>query len=304
MDKLVIEVSAEFSGIRLDSVIAQCTELTRSFAAKLCDDGFVTSGEKMLSKKHKPAMGDVIEITLPDPEPVEAIPENIELDIVYEDGELIVVNKPQGMVVHPAAGNESGTLVNGILWHCGDLSGINGAIRPGIVHRIDKDTSGLLVVAKTNEAHLSLAQQWQSTKPHRRYLALVHENIKEDEFTVNLPIGRSKADRKKMAVVPDGRNAVTHVRVLERFGKYTLVECVLDTGRTHQIRVHMSHCHHPVAGDPVYCGRKEEFSLNGQLLHAQTLGFTHPKTGERLEFTSELPPHFQRVLDILRNKGN
>ncbi len=304
MDKLIIEVTEECSGTRIDSVIAQSTELTRSFAAKLCDEGFVKSNDTVLSKKYKPKGGEIIEITLPEPEPVQAIPEKIELDIVYEDSELIVVNKPQGMVVHPAAGNERGTLVNGILWHCGDLSGINGAIRPGIVHRIDKDTSGLLVVAKTNEAHLSLAEQWQSTKPHRRYIALVHENIKEDEFTVNMPVGRSKADRKKMAVVPDGRPAVTHVRVLERFGKYTLVECILDTGRTHQIRVHMSYCHHPVAGDPVYCGRKEEFSLVGQLLHAQTLGFVHPKTGEKLEFTSELPPHFTRVLDILRNKGN
>lgn len=304
MDKLVIEVLAEYSGTRLDSLIAQVAELTRSFAAKLCDEGFVKSGDKELGKKYKPKTGEVIEIILPDPEPVEAVPENIELDIVFEDSELIVVNKPQGMVVHPAAGNERGTLVNGILWHCGDLSGINGAIRPGIVHRIDKDTSGLLVVAKTNEAHLSLAEQWQSTKPHRRYIALVHENIKEDEFTVNLPIGRSKSDRKKMAVVQGGRPAVTHVKVLERFGKYTLVECVLDTGRTHQIRVHMSHCHHPIAGDRVYCGRKEDFALSGQLLHAQTLGFTHPKTGEKLEFSSELPPHFQRVLDILKNKGN
>lgn len=303
MDKLVIEVPGEFAGVRLDSVIAQNSELTRSFAAKLCDDGFVKSEGSVLNKKYKPKSGDIIEITLPEPDPIEAVPENIELDIVYEDSDLIVVNKPQGMVVHPAAGNERGTLVNGILWHCGDLSGINGAIRPGIVHRIDKDTSGLLVVAKTNEAHLSLTEQWQNTKPHRRYITLVHENIKEDEFTINLPVGRSKSDRKKMAVVSDGRPAVTHVRVLERFGKYTLVECILDTGRTHQIRVHMSHCHHPVAGDPVYCSRKEEFSLNGQLLHAQTLGFVHPKTGEKLEFTSELPRYFQRVLDILRNKG-
>lgn len=300
MDKLIFEISAENAGMRLDAVIANNTELTRSFAAKLCDEGLVESGGRALNKKYKPAQGEVIQINLAEPEPVEAVPENINLDIVYEDSELIVVNKPQGMVVHPAAGNEHGTLVNGILWHCGDLSGINGAIRPGIVHRIDKDTSGLLVVAKTNEAHLSLADQWQNTKPHRRYIALVHENIKEDEFIINLPVGRSKSDRKKMAVVPDGRPAVTHVKVLERFGKYTLVECVLDTGRTHQIRVHMSHCHHPVVGDPVYSGRKEEFALNGQLLHAQTLGFVHPKTGEKLSFTSELPPHFKRVLDILR----
>ena len=303
MDKLVITCKKEDAGTRLDIFLAENTDLSRSFAAKLCDDGNVKIKDICLSKKYKLKGGEVLEIFIPEPEPVEAIPENIPLDIVYEDEHVIVVNKPQGMVVHPAAGNETGTLVNGILYHCkGNLSGINGVVRPGIVHRIDKDTSGLLVVAKTNEAHISLSEQWQSSKPDRQYIALVHENIKEDAFTINLPIGRSKNDRKKMAVVPDGREAVTHVTVLERFSKYTLVKCVLDTGRTHQIRVHMSYNHHAIVGDPVYSSRKEEFSLNGQLLHAQTLGFIHPATNEKMVFSSELPEHFKKVLDVLRRR--
>ena len=303
MDILSITCKTEDAGTRLDTFLAENTDLSRSFAAKLCDEGNVKSNGICRTKKYKLKGGERLEIFVPEPEPVEAVPEDIQLDIVYEDEQLIVVNKPQGMVVHPAAGNESGTLVNGILYHCkGNLSGINGVVRPGIVHRIDKDTSGLLVVAKTNEAHISLTEQWQNSKPDRQYIALVHENIKEDSFTINLPIGRSKNDRKKMAVVPDGRNAITHVTVLERFSKYTLVKCVLDTGRTHQIRVHMSYNHHAIVGDPVYCSRKEEFSLKGQLLHAQTLGFVHPTTNEKMVFSSELPEHFKKVLDVLRRR--
>ena len=303
MDKLEITCKKENAGTRLDAFIAENTDLSRSFAAKLCDEGNVKFNDICLTKKYKLKGNEVLDIFVPEPEPVEAIPEDIPLDIVYEDDQVIVVNKPQGMVVHPAAGNESGTLVNGILYHCrGNLSGINGVVRPGIVHRIDKDTSGLLVVAKTNEAHLSLTEQWQTSKPDRQYIALVHQNIKEDSLTINLPIGRSKNDRKKMAVVPDGRSAVTHVTVLERFSKYTLVKCVLDTGRTHQIRVHMSYNHHPIVGDPVYSSRKEEFSLKGQLLHAQTLGFVHPVTNEKMVFSSELPEHFKKVLDVLRRR--
>ncbi len=303
METIIVTCNRDDAGIRLDAFLAENTDFSRSFAAKLCDDGNVVLKGVCLSKKYKLKGDETFEITVPDPEPVEAIPEDIPLNIVYEDSQVIVVNKPQGMVVHPAAGNERGTLVNGILYHCkGNLSGINGVVRPGIVHRIDKDTSGLLVVAKTNEAHISLTEQWQTSKPDRQYIALVFDNIKEDAFTINLPIGRSKADRKKMAVVPDGRNAVTHVTVLERFSGYTLVKCVLDTGRTHQIRVHMSHSHHPIVGDPVYSSRKEEFSLKGQLLHAQTLGFIHPSTNEKMIFSSELPEHFKRVLDVLRRR--
>lgn len=303
MELKTVEFTMEYAGKRLDASLADLTDYTRSYIANLCDDGNVLLNNEPLNRKYKIKGNEIVILKIPDPSPIEAIAEKIDLDIVYEDDHLIVVNKPQGMVVHPAAGNETGTLVNGILYHCqGNLSGINGAIRPGIVHRIDKDTSGLVVVAKTNEAHISLAEQWHSTKPDREYVAIVHENIKDDNFTVNLPIGRSKHDRKKMAVCPDGRHAVTHVSVLERFSQYTLVKCVLDTGRTHQIRVHMSYNHHPIVGDPVYCSRKEEFNLSGQLLHAKTLGFIHPFTGEKMKFTSELPQHFLRVLEILRNR--
>ena len=303
METITVTCTKEHAGTRLDTFLAENTDLSRSFAAKLCDEGNVVLKNACLSKKYKLKGDETLIITVPDPEPVEAIPEDIPLDIVYEDEQVIVVNKPQGMVVHPAVGNERGTLVNGILYHCkGNLSGINGVVRPGIVHRIDKDTSGLLVIAKTNEAHISLSEQWQTTKPERQYIALLYDNIKEDSFTINLPIGRSKSDRKKMAVVPDGREAVTHVTVLERFSGYTLVKCVLDTGRTHQIRVHMSYSKHPIVGDPVYSSRKEEFSLNGQLLHAQTLGFVHPSTNEKMIFSSELPGHFKKVLHVLRGR--
>lgn len=303
METITLKCDPEASGTRLDTYIGENTDFSRSFAAKLCDEGMVTCSGKALSKKYKICGNELLELVVPDPESIEAVPEKMELDIVYEDESVIVINKPQGLVVHPAPGNESGTLVNGILYHCGNsLSGINGVVRPGIVHRIDKDTSGLIVAAKTNEAHLSLTQQWHSSKPERRYVALVHGNIREEEFVINLPVGRSRSDRKKMAVTPDGRSAVTHVRVCERFGAYTLVECVLDTGRTHQIRVHMAHSRHPVVGDPVYGVKKEEFKLSGQLLHAQTLGFIHPVTGKKMTFSCPLPDYFERVLKVLRSR--
>ena len=303
MEIITVLATDEKTGMRLDSFLSENTDWTRSYAAKLCDEGKVFLNGKPCAKKYKVSVGDVFEIDVPEPELIDAVPEKMNLDILFEDEDLLVVNKPQGMVVHPAAGNMHGTLVNGILYHCGsELSGINGAVRPGIVHRIDKDTSGLLVVAKTNDAHLDLSRQWHSIKPDREYIALVHENIKEDEFTINLPIARSKFDRKKMCVSPDGRQAVTHVKVIERFGRYTLIKCKLDTGRTHQIRVHLSYYKHPIVGDPVYCGRKEEFKLSGQLLHAQTLGFVHPSTGEKMVFSSNLPDYFNRILEILRKK--
>lgn len=213
------------------------------------------------------------------------------------------MNKPQGMVVHPAPGNPDGTLVNGLLYHC-SLSDINGVVRPGIVHRIDKDTSGLLIVAKTNEAHESLSKQLKERKAMRRYYCIVNGNIKEDSGTINKPIGRHPIDRKKMAVVAGGREAVTHFKVLERFGQYTLVECVLETGRTHQIRVHMASIGHSIVGDPVYGAKKERFKTNGQLLHAKTIGFEHPKTKEVMEFDSELPEYFKDVLNKLKNFVN
>ena len=301
MEKLIIEVTD--SAARLDKYIADNSDISRSFAAKLAGDGAVMVNGKTADKKTKLKIGDVIEIAVPEPEPVEAVPQDIPLDIVYEDDSVIVVNKPQGMVVHPAPGNPDGTLVNGLLYHC-ELSGINGVIRPGIVHRIDKDTSGLLVVAKTNAAHEKLSSQLKEHKALRQYYCIVNGNIKEDSGTVDKPIGRHPTDRKRMAITEGGREAVTHYRVIERFGRYTLVECTLETGRTHQIRVHMASIGHSIVGDPVYGIKKEKFKTNGQLLHAAAIGFEHPETGELMEFRSELPEYFTIVLDRLRNSNN
>ena len=301
MQTILLIAKSENTGERLDKFIADNSDISRSYAAKLCEDGLVTLGSKPLAKKYKITGNEEITIDLPEPEEMTAKPEDIPLDIVYEDDDVIVVNKPQGMCVHPAVGNERGTLVNGLMYHCkGSLSAINGVIRPGIVHRIDKDTSGLLICAKNNEAHLKLSEQLKERKAMRKYIALVNGNIKEDSGTINKPIARHPIDRKKMAVVQGGREAVTHFNVLERFGKYTLVECILETGRTHQIRVHMASIGHSIVGDPLYGIKKEKFSLNGQLLHAKTIGFIHPKTGEMMEFTSELPEHFTNILEKLR----
>ena len=241
---------------------------------------------------------------MPDAKPLEAEPQDIPLDIVYEDSDLLVVNKPKGMVVHPANGNPDGTLVNALLYHCGDsLSGINGVIRPGIVHRIDKDTSGLLIVAKNDMAHVSLAEQIKEHSFSRAYEAVVYGNIKEDKITVNQPIGRSPKDRKKMAVtLKNSKNATTHFEVLERFGKFTHVRCTLETGRTHQIRVHCAHIGHPVAGDEVYGPKRVITSLHGQCLHAKHIGFVHPRTNEWLEFESELPEYFTSFLNKLKGE--
>ncbi len=291
---------AEASGERLDKFIADNSDISRSFSAKLAGDGKICVNGKTADKKTKLKAGDEVIISVPEPELLEAIPQDIPLDIVYEDDYVIVVNKPQGMVVHPAPGNPDGTLVNGLMYHC-RLSGINGVIRPGIVHRIDKDTSGLLIVAKTNESHESLSEQLKERKAMRKYNCIVNGNIKEDSGTVDKPIGRHPIDRKKMAVIEGGRDAVTHFRVLERFGQYTLVECTLETGRTHQIRVHMASIGHSIVGDSVYGIKKERFKTNGQLLHAKTIGFTHPKTGELMSFDSELPPYFTEILKKLRN---
>ncbi|MGM9936383.1 MAG: RluA family pseudouridine synthase [Candidatus Ornithomonoglobus sp.] len=299
MDELTITVDT--SGIRLDKYIADNSEISRSFAAKLAEEGKITVNGKAADKKTKLKAGDEIVIEIPEPETLQAQPQDIPIDIVYEDDYVIVVNKPQGMVVHPAPGNPDGTLVNGLLYHC-SLSSINGVIRPGIVHRIDKDTSGLLIVAKTNEAHEALSAQLKERKALRKYNCLVNGNIKEDSGTIDKPIGRHPTDRKKMAVIAGGRNAVTHFNVLERFRLYTLVECILETGRTHQIRVHMASIGHSIVGDPVYGIKKERFKTNGQLLHAKTIGFTHPATGKLMEFDSELPQYFTAILDRLRNE--
>lgn len=296
-----MELEVNVSGIRLDKFISEnLEEISRSYAAKLAEDGKITlTNGKVLGKNYKTTEGDVILIDLPEPEILDVLPENIPLDIVYEDDDLLVINKGQGMVVHPAPGNFSGTLVNALMYHCGDnLSAINGTVRPGIVHRIDKDTSGLLVVAKNNNAHISLSEQIKDKKAVRKYYALLNGNLKEGG-TVDKPIGRHLRDRKKMAVVNGGRDAVTHYNILKNYGKYTLVECILETGRTHQIRVHMASIGHSVVGDKTYGIKKEEFKLEGQLLHAKTIGFNHPTTGEYMEFSSEIPEYFKTILNKL-----
>ena len=281
---------------RLDKQIAENSELTRSAAVKLLEKGLVLINGKAAGKKDIPKLGTEIVITLPEPENVDILPEKIPLDIVYEDDDLLVVNKPKGMVVHPAAGHYSGTLVNALMFHCGDsLSGINGEIRPGIVHRIDKDTSGLLMVAKNDTAHLGLSEQIKAHSFTREYQTVVTGSIKEDG-TVDAPIGRHKTDRKKMCVtLENSREAITHYSVIRNYAGYTYLNVRLETGRTHQIRVHMSYIGHAVAGDEVYGNGKPKW-LCGQCLHAKKIGFVHPRTGEYMEFDSELPDYFKKFL--------
>ena len=307
---LTVTATEEDAGSRLDAFIGYNTdELSRSYAVRLIERGLVSvNGSPVTSKKHAIATGDTVEIDMPEPEALEITAENIPLDIVYEDEDVAVINKPRGMVVHPGPGNTSGTLVNAIMYHMGDsLSSINGVIRPGIVHRIDKDTSGLLMIAKNDKAHESLAAQLKEHSVTREYTALVYDNIREDEMTIDEPIGRDERNRMRQAVNGSGaRNAVTHIKVLERFGKYTLVKAILETGRTHQIRVHMAYMHHPLAGDELYGPRRqsskiEGIAVSGQLLHAGTLGFIHPSTGKYMEFHSDLPEVFEQVLERLRN---
>lgn len=284
---------------RIDRVITDhFADVTRSQADKWLHLGLVTVNGKTVKASYKVAEDDQLLIAAPEPTVLSARPQDIPLDIVYEDDDVLVVNKPQGMVVHPAPGHPDGTLVNGLMYHT-TLSPINGVLRPGIVHRIDKDTSGLLMVAKTAVAHQGLAAQLKDKTTTREYLAIVHGNIKEDTGTIDAPLGRDTKDRKKHAVVAGGRHAVTHFAVVERFGTYTLVRCRLETGRTHQIRVHMAYIKHPVAGDPLY-GPKHTLPGNGQYLHAATLGFTHPVTGKRLEFAAPLPDYFEAMLVRLR----
>ena len=301
------EFTCETGGERTDKFLAlQDTGITRSAAAALIEQGCCLVNGKNAAKNQKLKTGDIVTLDVPEAQPADILPENIPLDIVYEDSDLLVVNKPKGMVVHPAPGHYSGTLVNALMYHCGDsLSGINGVIRPGIVHRIDRDTSGLLIVAKNDTAHNILAEQIKVHSFTREYMAVVQGVIREDG-TVNAPIGRHKTDRKKMAVYPSTephtKYAYTGYRVLERLGEFTMLECRLKTGRTHQIRVHMASIHHPVAGDPVYGPHNCITSLHGQCLHAKTLGFVHPITGEHLRFDSELPDYFTRFLTTLRQR--
>lgn len=306
MEQRELTLAPESVGLRLDRWLAeQCPDLSRSQLQNLIEAGSVTCNGSPLNKKDKLKAGQTILLTLPDPQPIEAQPQNIPLDIVYEDDSLLVVNKPKGMVVHPAPGNPDGTMVNALLWHCaGRLSGIGGAIRPGIVHRIDKDTSGLLVVAKTDAAHQALTEQMSVHSIHRVYHAVVYGNLKEDTGFVEAPIGRDPKDRKKMAVTQqNSKYAYTDWQVLERFGNFTYIACKLKTGRTHQIRVHMASIGHPLAGDAVYGPKNCIRSLNGQCLHAKELGFVHPATGEWMQFDSSLPDWFQDYLSRLRKES-
>lgn len=289
---------------RLDVYVAENAEVTRSYAATLIADNNVTVNGKTVSKNTKLKNGDTIEITIPEPKEYSAIPENIPLDVVYEDNDLLVVNKPKDMVVHPAAGNLQGTLVNALLYHCGDsLSGINGVMRPGILHRIDKNTSGLLIVAKNDTAHLFLAEQIKEHSFTREYEAVVYGNLKDDSGTIDAPIARHPQKRKQMAIVSGGRNAVTHYTVIERFGDFTHVRLKLETGRTHQIRVHMASIGHAVAGDEVYGPKKVITKLGGQCLHAKKIGFIHPTTHKYMEFESDLPEYFKDFLNDCRKRG-
>lgn len=303
MDELFFTADEALAGIRIDKALSLVFEdFTRSHIQSVLSDGAVKVNGKTVGKSCKLSSGDEVVFTVPEPTILSAEPEDIPLDIVYEDSDLLVVNKPRGLVVHPAPGNENGTLVNALMYHCkGSLSGINGVIRPGIVHRIDKDTSGLLIVAKNDFSHEKLAMQIKDHSFKRQYRAVVHGNIKDDFGTIDAPIGRSTKDRKKMCVTDkSSRHAVTHYEVLDRFDGFTYIKVTLETGRTHQIRVHMSYIGHPVAGDPVYGPKNGVTKLNGQCLHAGLIGFIHPRDGRYMEFESDLPDYFTAFLKSLK----
>ncbi len=298
-----IVIHEDSAGERLDKILSNMLcEYSRSFVQGLFSDGLVTCKGKSVSKSFKPKNGDIIEFSVPEPKEISLEPQNIPLDIMYEDNDLLVVNKPRGMVVHPAPGNYDSTLVNALLWHCkGNLSGINGVIRPGIVHRIDKDTSGLLLVAKNDSAHISLSQQISVHSLDREYRAVIHGHLKDNEGIVDAPIGRSPNDRKKMCVInQNSKNAVTHYEVLEEYRDFSFIRLKLETGRTHQIRVHMAYLGHPVAGDPVYGPKNGVTSLGGQCLHAGLIGFVHPSTGEHIKIEAPLPDYFTDFLGRIK----
>ena len=298
-----IKFTADRSGERIDRFLSENLEnLSRSYIQKLLKDGKISVNQSSVKPNYKISENDKIEVFIPDPEVLDILPENIPLDILYEDSDILIVNKPKNMVVHPAPGHYEHTLVNAVMYHCKDnLSGINGVLRPGIVHRIDKDTTGALLVCKNDNAHRDLAEQLKEHSIRRRYRAVVSGVLKEDEGTIEGPIGRHPVDRKKMAInYKNGKNAVTHYKVLERFRNATYVECRLETGRTHQIRVHMTSIGHPLLGDEVYGSGKNPYHLQGQTLHAMILGFVHPSTGEYMEFTAPLPEYFIKLLDKLR----
>lgn len=304
MEPILLQTSEADAGTRLDACLARAIEdLTRSAAAKAIEDGRVLVNGKAPNKSYKLMGHEQIEFTPEEPAPIDAVPQDIPLDVVYEDDDVIVVNKPKGLVVHPAPGHPDGTLVNALIHHCGDsLSGVGGEKRPGIVHRIDKDTSGLIIAAKNDFAHAALAAQLKDHSLARTYVCIVCGNIKDDSGTIDAPIGRHPADRKKMAVTEkNSRSAVTHWRVLERFSGYTLVECKLETGRTHQIRVHMAYRGHPILGDMVYGRKKPELGQDSQCLHAKELRFVHPRTGKPVTVSCELPDYFAALLEKLRS---
>lgn len=301
-EPLFFVADAKFAGARVDVMLAEVAGITRSAAQKaISEERLVDGAGNAVAKSLKVEAGQSFSYLPAEVEPTELQPLDVDIEIVYEDEDLAVVNKPRGMVVHPAAGHAQDTLVNVLMARLSSLSGINGELRPGIVHRIDKDTSGLLVVAKNDFAHQSLAAQIKEHSARRTYETVVRGRLRDDEGTVDAPIGRSRRDRKKMAVTSDGRDAVTHWQVITRYAGWTHVRCVLETGRTHQIRVHMAHIGHPVAGDPLYGGR-DELSVGGQCLHARELELTHPRTGERMVFTTELPDYFKKVLTKLENR--
>ena len=305
MEKL--QLTAEKSGERIDKFLGGTLEgLSRSYIQKLLKEGNITVDSKAVKANYKLSEGDQIEVLIPDPEILDVLPEDIPLDILYGDDDILIVNKPKGMVVHPAPGHPNHTLVNAVMYHCGaNLSGINGVIRPGIVHRIDQNTTGSLLVCKNDHAHQILAEQLKEHSITRRYHAIVHGNLKADTGTVNASIGRHPTDRKKMSTkASNGRHAVTHYKVLERFGNYTYIECELETGRTHQIRVHMASIGHPILGDDVYGPAKCPFHLEGQTLHAKVLGIVHPTTGEYMEFDAPLPEYFVELLEKLRKMAS
>lgn len=303
MEKTLLIVDERDEGLRIDKYLSQIFEdKSRSFIQGLIEKENVKVNNKIPKSNYKLKRNDEIEIIMPEPEILSVEPEDIPIDIIYEDEDVIVVNKPQGMVVHPAPGNYRGTLVNALLYHCKDLSSINGIIRPGIVHRIDKDTSGVLVIAKNDESHNKLSEQLKDHSMKREYYALIEGRLKNDSGTIDKPLGRCKKDRLKIGIVEDGKRAVTHYEVLERYNGYTLIKCVLETGRTHQIRVHMASIGFPLVGDPLYGFKRQKFKLEGQVLHAKTLGFIHPRTQQYMEFSSELPQYFNDLIIKLRNE--
>lgn len=300
MSKVVVGITEEHEKNRIDKVLSEINpDWSRTQIQQWLKEGHITIDGQKLKSNYRVKTGDQITVNEPEPESLDVVPEDLQLDIVYEDTDVLVVNKRRGMVVHPAPGHLSGTVVNGLMFHVKDLSGINGVLRPGIVHRIDKDTSGLLMVAKNDKAHVSLVNQLVEKSVTRVYTALVHGHIPHDHGTIEAPIGRDPVERQSMTVIDKGKHAVTHFKVLERFGQFTLVECRLETGRTHQIRVHMKYIGYPLVGDPKY-GPKKTIDFGGQVLHAGTLGFQHPTSGEYLEFSSPLPADFEELITKIR----